>query len=82
MHGIYEWEDLMQQAFIALVRAVDYHKCDIEETNFLQILKYCIWNEIRGLTISIPAHMQEKIVKYRITYNKLYKELEYEPKTY
>ena len=82
VHGILEESDLMQQAFIALVKAVEYYDCTLQETNFLQILKYCIWNEVRNLTSDIPAHMQYKIVKYRMAYSKLYNELGYNPRTY
>lgn len=82
VHGIYEIDDLMQQAFIALVRAVNYYNGDLEETNFLQILKYCIWNELSKSTSELPAHMQYKIIDYRKTYDRLYNELGYKPKTY
>lgn len=82
IRGINGEEDLMQQAFIALVKAVEYFNPDIEETNFLQILKYCIWNEIRTLTSELPAQMQNKIYKYRKTKDKLFNELGRQPKNY
>lgn len=82
VHGIYEIDDLMQQAFLALVRAVEYYDDTKKETNFLTLLKYCIWNEIRDLTCDIPAHMQAKIIKYRMTYDKLYNDLGLKPKAY
>lgn len=82
IRGINAEEDLMQQAFIALVKAVEYFNPDIEETNFLQILKYCIWNEIRGLTGAIPVNMQNKIYKYRKAKDKLFNELGRQPKNY
>lgn len=72
----------MQQAFIALVKAVEYYNCELEETNFLTILKYCIWNEIRDLTSELPVHMQNKIFQYKRTYDQLYNELGYKPKAY
>lgn len=82
IRGINDEEDLMQQAFLALVKAVNYHNCELEETNFLQILKYCIWNEIRDLTGELPAQMQNKIYKYRKTKDKLFNELGRQPKNY
>lgn len=82
VHGINEIDDLMQQAFLGLVKAVDYHNSEHEHESFLQILKYCIWNEIRSLTSDIPAHMQAKIIKYRMTYDNLYNDLGYKPKAY
>lgn len=82
VHGIYECDDLMQQAYIALVRAVNYYNCEREEKAFLQILKYCIWNELRDLTSDISANMQTKIIKYKRTYDKLYNELGCKPKQY
>lgn len=82
VHGIYECDDLLQQSYFALVKAVEYYDYEREEKAFLQILKYSIWNEIRSLTSDIPAHMQDKIVKYRMTYDKLYNELYYKPKAF
>jgi len=82
VHGIYECDDLMQQAFIALVRAVNYFNCELEETNFLQLLKYSIWNAIRDLTSEIPASMQNKLYHYKRTKDKLYHELGRSPKNY
>lgn len=81
-YGIYEIEDLMQQSFLALVKAVNYHNPDLQETNFLQILKYCIWNEIRELTGGLPAQMRNNIYKYRKTVDKLFNELGRQPKNY
>lgn len=68
-HGVIEIDDLMQQSYIALVKAVEYYNPELEETNFLQLLKYCIWNEVRGT--DLPAHMIGKIVKYKKTINEL-----------
>ena len=82
IRGINDEEDLMQQSFFALVKAVDYFNPDLEETNFLTLLKYCIWNETRNLTSELPAQMQNKIYKYRKTKDKLYNELGREPKNY
>lgn len=82
VHGIYECDDLMQQAFLALVRAVNYYNCELQETNFLTLLKYCIWNELREETSRLPAHMIQKIMKYKKAYGILYDELGRRPKNY
>lgn len=75
-------EDLMQQSFFAIVKAVEYFNPDLEETNFLTILKYCTWNETRDITSELPAHMRNKIYKYRKTKDKLFNELGRQPKNY
>lgn len=77
VHGIYEIDDLMQSAFLALVKAVELYDTTrpLEESNFLQILKYCIWNELRDLTYDMSAHMVDRIVKYNKVKDQLYSDL-------
>lgn len=82
IRGINDEEDLMQQSFFALVKAVDYFNPDLEEISFLTLLKYCIWNEIRDLTGEISANMRNKIYKYRKAKDKLFNELGRQPKNY
>jgi RNA polymerase sigma factor (sigma-70 family) len=81
VHGIYELDDLMQQAFLALVKAVECFDITrpLEESNFLQILKFSIWNELRDLTNDMSSHMVEKIVKYNKVKNQLYSDLGRKP---
>ncbi|NYB72517.1 sigma-70 family RNA polymerase sigma factor [Sedimentibacter hydroxybenzoicus DSM 7310] len=79
IHGIYEIDDLMQQSYIGLVKAVELYDESKEETSFLQLLKYCIWNCIRDIQSELPEHMVYKIIKYRKIYDKLYSELSRKP---
>lgn len=65
VYGIYEIEDLMQQAFIGLTKAIEYHNAELEETNFLEILKLCIKNCIRELKGTLPAHLKQKIYNFK-----------------
>lgn len=71
VHDIYEIDDLMQSAFLALAKAVEIYDTTrpLEESNFLQILKYCIWNELRDR--DLPAYMVTKIIKYNKAKDKL-----------
>lgn len=82
--GIYECDDLMQSAFLALVKAVELYDTTrpLEESNFLQILKYCIWNELRDLTYDMSAHMVDRIVKYNKVKDQLYSDLGRKPTDY
>lgn len=72
--GIHDIDDMMQQSYIALVKAVELYDESKEETSFLQLLKYCIWNSIRDIQGELPAHMANKIIKYKRIYDKLYSE--------
>ena len=79
VHDIHMIEDLWQSAFLALVQVVKRYDITrpLEESNFLQILKFCIWNELRDK--DLPAHMAEKITKYNKTKNELYVSLNRKP---
>lgn len=77
--GVHDIDDLMQQSYIGLVKAVELYDETKEETSFLQLLKYCIWNSIRDIQGELPAHMVNKIMKYRRMYDKLYSELDRKP---
>lgn len=79
VHGIFEIDDLMQSAFLALVKAVELYDTtrSLEESNFLQILKYYIWNELRDK--DLPVRMVEKIVKYNKVKDQLYSDLGRKP---
>lgn len=65
-----EIEDLMQEAYFGLIKAVE--KFDPERgSNFLSYLPYCLQNSFRryiernGYTKKFPAHMIERISKYK-----------------
>lgn len=75
-------DDLMQYGFIALVKAVESYDFELEKTNFLQILKYSVWNVLRDNTGGLPARTQNEIYKYKKAYDKLYNELGQKPKNY
>jgi len=81
IQGIYEIDDLMQQAFLALVKAVEYYDISrpVEEKNFLQVLKYSIWRELSNSIYTIPVYMQNKIISYKKAYKRLYNELRRDP---
>lgn len=70
-YSIHDIDDLMQDAYIALVKAVELYDETKEETSFLQLLKYYIWDGMRDKG-QIPSHMNQKIIKYRRMYDKLY----------
>jgi len=72
----------MQYGFIALVKAVESYDFELEKTNFLQILKYSVWNVLRDNTGGLPARTQNEIYKYKKAYDKLYNELGQKPKNY
>lgn len=55
----------MQYGFIALVKAVESYDFELEKTNFLQILKYSVWNVLRDNTGGLPARTQNEIYKYK-----------------
>lgn len=74
VNAIHDIDDMMQQSYIALVKAVQLYDESKEETSFLQLLKYCIWNSIRDIQGELPAHMVQKIIKYRRMYDRLYSE--------
>lgn len=74
VYGIYEIEDLLQSSFIALVSAVNLYDETKEYSSFLELLKYCIWNELRNTQRDLPAHIKSEIRKYKMTYNRLYEE--------
>lgn len=78
-HGIYDVDDLMQEAYLALVKTVEIYDNSREETNFLQILKWCILNRVRNLNTCIPSHIRGLITKYKIIHDKLSREHGYEP---
>lgn len=82
VHGIYEYEDLLQSSFLALVKAVELFEPEREQINFLTLLKYCIYNELREETNRLPANMIRKIMNYKKAYNTLYNELGRRPKNY
>jgi RNA polymerase primary sigma factor len=79
VHGIYEIDDLMQQAYIALVKAVELYDSTKEETNFLTLLKFCIHNSIRDLDGGLPEHMKQSILKYKKIRKEIYESLGNEP---
>lgn len=79
VHGIYEVDDLMQESYLALVKAVEIYDNSREETNFLQILKWCILNRVRNLNTCIPTHVRSLINKYKTIRNELTREHGYEP---
>lgn len=79
VHGIYEVDDLMQESYLALVKAVEIYDNSREETNFLQILKWCVLNRVRNLNTRIPTHVRSLINKYKTIRNKLTREHGYEP---
>ena len=64
-------DDLMQYGFIALVKAVESYDFELEKTNFLQILKYSVWNVLRDNTGGLPARTQNEIYKYKKAYDNL-----------
>lgn len=79
VYGIYEIEDLLQIAFIAIVKAVQQYDVEKENASFLELYKYCIWNEIRSTQSELPAYLKSEIRRYKMIYNKLYKENGEEP---
>jgi len=82
VNKIDEIDDLMQYGFIALTKAVESYDFELKKTNFLQILKYAVWNVLRYNTGELPARMQNKIYHYQKAYDKLYNELGQKPKNY
>jgi RNA polymerase sigma factor (sigma-70 family) len=78
-HGIYDVDDLMQEAYLALVKTVEIYDNSREDANFLQVLKWCILNRVRNLNTCIPSHIRSLITKYKIIHNKLNQEHGYEP---
>ncbi len=80
--GIYEFDDLLQQSYFGLIKAVENYDYKLKQTSFLNLLKFSIWNEIRELQSDYPVHLQYKILKFKRAYEKLQKELGYEPEKY
>jgi RNA polymerase sigma factor (sigma-70 family) len=78
-YGIYEIDDLMQEAFLALVKAVEVHNENAPVQNFLQILKWCILNRIRNLQNGVPVNLKFIIGKYFKIQNDIIQKLGYKP---
>lgn len=57
-------EDLMQQAFIGLVQAVENYDSS-KSDNFLNIFKFYILNSLRELRTEIPEYMHWTVIKYK-----------------
>lgn len=79
VYGIYEIDDLMQEAFLALVKAVEVHNQNAPVQNFLQILKWCILNRIRNLQNGVPVNLKFIIGKYFKIQNDVIQKLGYKP---
>lgn len=78
-YGIYEIDDLMQEAFLALVKAIEVHNENAPVQNFLQILKWCILNRIRNLQNGVPVNLKFIIGKYFKIQNDIIQKLGYKP---
>lgn len=57
-------EDLMQQAFIGLVQAVEKYDSSRSDV-FLNVLKFYIMHSLRDLRLDIPEHMHRAVIKYK-----------------
>lgn len=57
-------EDLMQQAFIGLVKAVEQYDSSRSD-NFLNIFKFYIMHSLRELRSDIPEYMHRNVIKYK-----------------
>lgn len=57
-------EDLMQQAFLGLVKAVEEYDSS-RSNNFLNVLKFYLMQCLRELRSDIPEHMHRKVIKYK-----------------
>lgn len=57
-------EDLMQQAFLGLVKAVEEYDSS-RSNNFLNVLKFYLMQCLRELRSDMPEHMHRKVIKYK-----------------
>ena len=79
-----EMDDLMQMAYLALHKACDTYKEDMD-TSWMHYLALCVkWTIIRELNqtkdiIRVPSHMNDKIQRYKRTRSELSHELFREP---
>jgi len=78
-YDIYEIDDLFQEAYIALVKAVELFDDKREDFSFLTMFKWCILNRIRNLDGTIPSRLKGLIVKFKRIRDNITKDLGYEP---
>lgn len=79
VHGVYDLEDLKQEAYFALVKTVELYDFNRENSSFLQLFKWCILNRIKYVDQGLPSNLKTLISKYKRIRNKVLQELCYEP---
>ncbi len=81
-HGRYEFEDLKQEGYIALLEAIDSYSFDYESsfiTYAYKFIKTSIFNYMRNNSIIKAPHLNEKLIKFKKDWEAITQQLGYTP---